>query len=92
MKGQLFECIKEFEISKYDCENDCFSDEVTTVEKGSVWECSGYGYICGGEIRLDNVEDALWLEISKETLSDCFKDITKDNNEMAENERLRSGY
>lgn len=85
MEDRIFECKKEFEVSKWDNDNDCFSDEIITIEKGSVWECSGRGYICDGEIRLIN-EDGEWLEISKETLHEYFNDITEDNNEMATNE------
>ena len=91
MEDRIFECKKEFGVSKWDNDNDCFSDEIMTIEKGSVWECSGYGYICGGEVRLIN-DDGEWLELSKETLDEYFTDITDDNNEMAANEYLRSGY
>ena len=90
-KNKIFECKKEFEVSEWDNDNDCWSDEIMVIEKGSVWECTGLGCICGGEIRLEN-DEAQWIEVSEETLQTYFSDITESNNEMAENEFLRSGY
>ena len=92
MDGRVYECKKEFEVAKWDNDNDCFSDELMVIEKGSVWGNNGYGHICDGEVRLDNEDTGEWLELSKETLQEYFKDITNDNNEMAKNEYLRSGY
>lgn len=91
-KNKIFECKKELELSEWDVNNDCFSAEIMAIEKGSVWECYGKGYICGGEVRLEEVDSNKWIEISKETLKEYFSDITKSNNEMAENEYLRYGY
>lgn len=91
-KNKIFECKKEFELSKWDADNDCFSDEIMTIEKGSVWECFGKGYICDAEVRLENIDSDEWIEISEETLQEYFSDITESNNEMAENECLRYGY
>ena len=92
MEGRVYECKKELEVAKWDSDNDCFLDEMIVIEKGSAWGYNGYGTVCGGEVRLDNEDTGEWLEISKETLQEYFKDITNDNNEMAENEYLRSGY
>lgn len=92
MENRIYECTTEFEISKWDSDNDCFSDEVMTVEKGSVWECTGKGFVCDGENRLEDIDSGAWIEVSNETLDVYFKDITADNEEMATNEYLRSGY
>ena len=69
---RVYECKKEFELSKWDTDNDCFSDEIMTVEKGSMWQCTGSGYICGGEIRLESFDTSEWIEMSKETFKEYF--------------------
>ncbi len=47
-----------------------------TVEKGSRWELDNH-HIIDGEIHLDNLDDAEWLEISKETLGYYFKEVVE---------------
>lgn len=91
MEERVYECKTEFELPKWDDDNDCFLEETIKVEKGSVWSVMGSGYICDGEVRLEN-DNAEWMEISREHLKEYFVDITKDNSEMANDEYLRSGY
>ena len=90
--GNVYECTTQFELQKWDYGKDEFEDETLFVEKGSVWSFTGQGYMCGGDIRLENDDDLSWIEIDEEFLDKYFKDITKDNNEMGTDEYLRSGY
>lgn len=92
MKDRVYECKKEFELSEWDDDNNCFSDHIMTIEKGSVWDCTGSGYIIDGEVHLENPDTGDWIEISKETLKEHFVNITESNNEMGTDEYLRSGY
>ena len=86
--GNVYECTTQFELPKWDCDRYEFEDETLLVERGSVWNLIGQGYI----IRLENDDDLSWIEIDEEFLDKYFKDITKDNNEMGTDEYLRSGY
>lgn len=73
--NKVYECTKEFELSEWDSDNDCFSDETMDVKINSKWVTSSESII-GGEIRLESLDTDNWIEISKATLEECFKDIT----------------
>ena len=90
--GNVYECITQFELPKWNYGRDEFEDEIILVEKGSVWSLTGQEYMCDGDMRLENDDDLSWIEIDEEFLDKYFKDITKDNNEMGTDEYLRSGY
>ena len=78
MKDRVYECKKEFELSEWDDDNNCFSDHIMTIEKDSVWDCTGSGYICDGEIHLEETSDTgNWIEISKEMIKEYFIDVTE---------------
>lgn len=70
-----YQCIKEFELSKWDSDHDCFSDEIMTIEIGSQWIRENSSCIIGGEIFLSSKDNTEWIEISKNTLNSYFDEI-----------------
>lgn len=70
-----YECVQEFQVDKYD-EDDNNVIGTMKVEKGSRWELGNH-HIIDGEIHLDNLDNAEWLEISKETLKSYFKEVAE---------------
>lgn len=70
-----YECVKEFEVDRYD-DDGIEVIGTMTVEKGSIWELNNHHvHVIDGENHLDRIDDAEWLEISKEMLSFYFKEI-----------------
>lgn len=71
-----YKCIKEFLLLK--CDGDGFLvDGEGIVPKDSVWYETDSN-VTGGEMRLDcksGCDDFGWIEISKETLRECFEGI-----------------
>lgn len=85
-KMKKYECIKSFSIPQCDGDGFHLEDEEgftveNIIEKQTVWgvpEDADYRLV-GGEVRLEN--DKLgWIEISKETLQECFKECVTDGN------------
>ena len=72
----FYKCIKEFEYEVYD-DYGFPTGEYKTVKVGTVWEVSSENYI-GGEIHLDNIDVLDWIEISRETLKEFFRETTLD--------------
>ena len=69
-----YNCIKDFNIQLY--EEDGFPlDEHKTVTIGSVWCEDKETNIIGGEIHLDCFETLDWIEITRDRLSECFKEV-----------------
>ncbi|WP_346868059.1 hypothetical protein [Clostridium sp. UBA1353] len=73
---KVYKCNKGFALEV--CDGDGFSidGEYNTIPKDSLWvtpEDEDYRLI-GGEIRLENV-DRQWIEITKETLNEHFKEV-----------------
>jgi hypothetical protein len=70
-----YKCIKGFNLPI--CDDDGFeTDNYEIIEEGTIWhtpEDENYRLI-GGEVRLES-DDLGWLEMSKETLKQCFKPI-----------------
>ena len=91
--GNVYECTTQFELPKWDGEEDEYTDEILMVEKDSVWNLTKR-FKGNNEtmFKLENDDDCTWIEIGKNILNKYFKDITKDNNEMGTDEYLRSGY
>ncbi|MEK5415118.1 hypothetical protein [Paenibacillus sp. FSL L8-0708] len=70
-----YECTDSFSIDK--CDGDGFTIEESGVfiDRGSKWlDCEEDYRLLGGEIRLEN-EDGTWIELSKEDVSERFKEI-----------------
>ena len=44
--GNVYECITQFELPKWNYGRDEFEDEIILVEKGSVWSLTGQEYMC----------------------------------------------
>lgn len=77
-------CIKEFSI---ECVNDdgAFTDNYKVIEKDSEWtvDKDPQNNMIGGDIRLikDNSDNSLlWIEISTETLNECFYKLESNHN------------
>ena len=74
---KTYECIKPFNVPYYDIETDDYDEsQYFNVEVGSVWEREDNdlsGSYTGADIHLDG--DDSWLEVSEETLKECFKEL-----------------
>ncbi|HCL4455131.1 TPA: hypothetical protein N2D10_003158 [Clostridium botulinum] len=74
MEDKQYKCIKGFSVEKCDDDGFTIEGEYTIIEEGSIWnipEDEKYRLI-GGEVRLESDEFG-WIEMSKETLNECFK-------------------
>ena len=72
-----YKCIKSFLVPEYD--GDCFETGKTIkIKVGQTYELdeSGSTYL-SADIHLD-CEDGSWLEIGRETLEECFKEVDLD--------------
>lgn len=74
-----YECIKEF--STYEVNdngstiNEDGDEESISIDKGTKWTDYEEDYrFIGGEVRLEQ-EDGTWLELTKETVAENFKEI-----------------
>ena len=74
----MYKCIKEFVLEK--CDNNGFTIDGSygVIEEETIWdfpEDKNYRFI-GGEIRLESHENEFdWIEITKDTLNEHFKEI-----------------
>jgi hypothetical protein len=70
-----YKCISGFTVSI--CNGDGFeTDEQMIIETDTFWytpEDENYRLV-GGEVRLESDEIG-WIEISKETLKECFEEV-----------------
>ena len=75
-----YECIKSFGVPYYDTETDEYDESQTySVKAGSIWEREEddlSGSYTGADIHLDG--DNGWLEVSKEILNECFREVMKN--------------
>lgn len=73
--SKYYKCIKELDLPK--CDGDGFdTGKVMRVKLKSVWNTPEEGYDCriiGGEVRLESDKYG-WIEISNESLKECFLD------------------
>ncbi len=73
---KAYKCIKEFYLEQVDDDGFPIENEYYDVPEGSIWntpENKDYRFI-GGQIRLES-DDLGWIEISKETFKNNFKEI-----------------
>ena len=71
-----FKCKKPFCVDKYDDDGFCIENETIVIEEGKLYEVNKSGYMMiGGKdhVHLDAVDDGSWLEITKDTLKECFE-------------------
>ncbi|EQB4340918.1 hypothetical protein ACYJ2U_001637 [Clostridium botulinum] len=76
IQNKQYQCIKGFSVEKCDDDGFTIEGEYTTIEEGSIWnipEDEKYRLI-GGEVRLESNEFG-WIEMTKETLMEFFKEI-----------------
>ena len=70
-----YKCINEFYIEIYD-EDWMPTGEYRTIPAGTVWELDESTNNIGGEVHLDN-DDEGWIEISRDTLEECFEGLSR---------------
>lgn len=71
-----YKCKKNFCVDKYDDDGFCIENETIVIEEGKVYEVDKSGcMMIGGKdhVHLDDVDDGSWLEITKDTLEECFE-------------------
>lgn len=72
-----YKCIKGLILERYD-DNGFAAEGICEIEVGSIWEMKHHNII-GGEVHLDSCEDDRWIEVSKETFSECFvQEVTNE--------------
>ncbi|MDU7904720.1 MAG: hypothetical protein E7J25_01010 [Paeniclostridium sordellii] len=67
----MYKCIEGFMVDI--CDGDGFTVEESgfVVEEGSIWEVNEEAInVLGADVHLENNDS--WIEISKETLEECF--------------------
>lgn len=73
-------CKKAFIVPE--CDDDGFqTDKSFIIEEGTVWEDDGTPWMCGGDVRLVNIEDTSWLEITHEHLAQYFDKAESEDKE-----------
>lgn len=73
----MYECMKDFELEKYD-EDGFPTDEYMAIKKGSKWKRDDSTNIIGG-VHLESVDSSKWIEISKKTLNEYFRETIATN-------------
>lgn len=70
-----YRCKKTFCLDGYDEDGFLIENSVMIIEVGKVYELDESGtMMIGGKdhVHLDAVDDNSWIEITKETLEECF--------------------
>lgn len=70
-----YRCKKTFCLDGYDEDGFLIENSVMIIEVGKVYELDESGtMMIGGKdhVHLDAVDDNSWMEITKETLEECF--------------------
>lgn len=70
-----YRCKKTFSLDRYDEDGFLIENSVMIIEVGKVYELDESGtMMIGGKdhVHLDAVDDNSWMEITKETLEECF--------------------
>jgi dimeric dUTPase (all-alpha-NTP-PPase superfamily) len=70
----IYQCVKDFEISVIN-ENGMMTERILKITSGMFFKESKDNILSGAEIKLENIFDDTFIEISKETLKSLFKDI-----------------
>lgn len=71
-----YKCVEGLALEKVDEDGFTIENEYMVIGEGEIWftpEEEDYRFL-GGEIRLEN-DLGYWIEISKETLEECFVEI-----------------
>ncbi len=70
-----YRCKKSFYVDKYDNDGFLIEDDGMVIEEGETYTLDDSGHtIVGGDVHLDR-EDGLWLEISREHLTEFFEEV-----------------
>ncbi len=65
-------CENSFLVDSRDDDESLIEEDGLTIDKGSVWEIDQHVNPSMGEVRLRNIKDDSWLELSNETLEKYF--------------------
>ena len=68
-----YKCTKSFMLDTYDGDG-FYVGGYMEIKSGEIYEV-GNEKIIDGEIHLDGVNVNRWIEISKETLDECFTEV-----------------
>lgn len=72
--SKTYRCIKEFSIPILDDQSEELEVlEYFEVNEGSTWEYKG-DYAIVGDIRLYDIDDKGWIEVSKKELQENFEE------------------
>lgn len=70
-----YKCIKDFSVDSYDADGFLIENNPCVINKGEIYTLDETGYtIIGGEVHLDH-ENGSWLEITKDSLNEYFKEV-----------------
>ena len=67
----IYQCVKDFEISVIN-ENGMMTERILKITSGMFFKESKDNILSGAEIKLENIFDNTFIEISKETLKSSF--------------------
>lgn len=70
-----YKCIKDFAVDSYDADGFLIENSLRVINKGEIYTLDEIGCtIIGGEVHLDH-ENGSWLEITKDSLNEYFKEV-----------------
>ena len=70
-----YRCIKSFMVDSYDDDGFLIENSPRVVDEGEVYTLDETGStVIGGEVHLDH-ENGSWLEITRDSLSEYFKEV-----------------
>ncbi len=81
--SKRYKCKKTFCVDKYDDAGFLIENDTIVIEEGKIYELNESGHMMIGgsdHVHLDAVDDGSWLEITKETLEECFEMDDSDDN------------
>lgn len=70
-----YKCIKDFAVDSYNTDGFLIENSPRVINKGEIYTLDETGCtIIGGEVHLDH-ENGSWLEITKDSLNEYFKEV-----------------
>ena len=72
----MYECIENFQVNEVDDDGYDEGSRKINIRKGSMWQLnSDVTTLTGADLRLEEINGASWLELSRERLANFFKEI-----------------
>ena len=70
-----YRCIESFAVDTYDDDGFLIENSPQLIEEGEIYTLDETGStVIGGEVHLDH-ENGSWLEITRDSLNEYFKEI-----------------